>query len=442
METSGEGNDLEERYINVRRGGKRQAPPARKPHGRPRRAPVDYDDEFYDDPYYDDYDRGGYGGYDDDDYDHDYYDYDYDPPPRKKSGHSGHGSGRAPAPKKHPAKRPRSPLGRLCSWLYRLVVVLSAMIVVGYGAVKFAIRPPEVPSAPDQSTAVPDVSADTSSGSDVSVPADPSALVRREGVYNILLAGTDRDGFRTDTMMVFSYDVPNQKVGVVSVPRDTIVDRGSGKNPKLVYGTGGVERRMKEISEILGVPVDHYIKVNLKGFIALVDYMGGVDFDVPCNMSYDDPYQNLSIHFKKGMQHLNGQQAMEVARFRKNNDGSGYTDVGRTQAQQDILVALAKKALAWNSLTKLNGFVDIFNKYVDTDLSTTEMLYFASQAIHIDPSSDVETCTLQGNGEAHYRGFSYCYALDPTSTLEAVNRLVNPYTRELTLEDMNLLQGS
>lgn len=174
---------------------------------------------------------------------------------------------------------------------------------------------------------------------------------------------------------------------------------------------------MKEISEILGVPVDHYIKVNLKGFIALVDYMGGVDFDVPCDMSYDDPYQNLSIHFKKGMQHLNGQQAMEVARFRKNNDGSGYTDVGRTQAQQDILVALAKKALAWNSLTKLNGFVDIFNKYVDTDLSTTEMLYFASQAIHIDPSSDVETCTLQGNGEAHYRGYSYCYALDPTSTL-------------------------
>ena len=76
METSGEGNDLEERYINVRRGGKRQAPPSRAPQGRPRRNPVDYDDEFYDDPYYDDYDRGGYGGYDD-------YDYDYDPPPRK-----------------------------------------------------------------------------------------------------------------------------------------------------------------------------------------------------------------------------------------------------------------------------------------------------------------------------------------------------------------------
>lgn len=97
------------------------------------------------------------------------------------------------------------------------------MIVVGYGVARFAIRPPEVPSAPDQSTTAPDGSTDTSA--DVSTPADPNALVRREGVYNILLAGTDRDGFRTDTMMVFSYDVPNQKVGVVSVPRDT---RGSG----------------------------------------------------------------------------------------------------------------------------------------------------------------------------------------------------------------------
>lgn len=428
METNGEGNDLEERYISVRRGGKRQAPPAKKPQGRSRRGYED--DEFYDDPYYDDYDRGGY-------YDDRGDDYDDDPPPRKKSGR---GSGHRSGPPKRPGKRPRSPLGRLCSWLYRLVVVLSAMIVVGYGVARFAIRPPEVPSAPDQSTTAPDGSTDVSA--DISTPTDPNALVRRDGVYNILLAGTDRDGFRTDTMMVFSYDVPNQKVGVVSVPRDTIVDRGSGKNPKLVYGSGGVEQRMKEISEILGVPVDHYIKVNLKGFIALVDYMGGVDFYVPCDMNYDDPYQNLSIHFKEGMKHLNGQQTMEVARFRKNNDGSGYTDVGRTQTQQALLVALAKKALAWNSLTKLNGFVDIFNKYVDTDLSTTEMLYFASQAIHIDPSSDVETCTLQGNGEAHYRGFSYCYALDPTSTLEAVNRLVNPYTRELTLEDMNLLQGS
>ncbi len=87
METGREGNDLEERYINVHRGGKRQAPPARKPQGRPRREHVDYDDEFYDDPYYDDYDRGGYGGG---------YDDDYDPPPEKNLGTPGTAPGMPP----------------------------------------------------------------------------------------------------------------------------------------------------------------------------------------------------------------------------------------------------------------------------------------------------------------------------------------------------------
>ena len=130
--------------------------------------------------------------------------------------------------------------------------------------------------------------------------------------------------------MVMTYDVKNQKVGVVSIPRDTLVDRASG-NPKLVYGPGGVKQRAEDISDMLGIPIDRYIQVNIKGFIALVDYLEGVDFYVPCDMDYDDPYQDLFIHFKQGQQHLNGQQAMEVARFRKNNDGSGYTDVGRTQ---------------------------------------------------------------------------------------------------------------
>ena len=111
---------------------------------------------------------------------------------------------------------------------------------------------------------------------------------------------------------------------------------------------------------MLGIPIDYYIKVNIKGFISLVDDLGGVDFYVPCDMDYDDPYQDLHIHYKQGQQKLNGQQAMEVARFRKNNDGTGYSDVGRTQTQQKLLVALAKKVLSWNSLTKINSFVETF----------------------------------------------------------------------------------
>ena len=70
---------------------------------------------------------------------------------------------------------------------------------------------------------------------------------------------------------------------------------------------------MEDISQMLGIPIDGYIKVNIKGFITLVDYLGGIDFYVPCNMDYDDPFQNLSIHYKEGQRKLSGQQAMEVA---------------------------------------------------------------------------------------------------------------------------------
>lgn len=346
------------------------------------------------------------------------------------------------APARKPAQRPkkRRPLANRVFWgFYKGLVVLSAIIVAVFIGVQLMIRPPE-----QTQTEIPVPNGGQTGDLSGSVGTDTSqapGLERREKVYNVLLAGTDKDGTRTDTMMVMSYDVVNQTVGVISIPRDTLIDRGPGKNPKLVYGSGGVTQRVKDISDMLGVPIDYYIKVDLNGFIALVDYVEGVDFYVPCNMSYDDPAQDLSIHYTKGEYHLSGQQAMEVARFRKNNDGSGYTDVGRTQTQQALLVALAKKVLSWNNLTRINGFVEIFNTYVDTDLSLGNMLYFASQAIYLDTSTGVETFTLQGDGETTFRGNTYCYELDPETTLDAVNRLINPYTRDLTLEDMNLTQA-
>ena len=362
---------------------------------------------------------------------------------RRRSGGRRAAPPRRQAPRRasHPPRR-RS-VGRRLFWgLYSCLAVVSAVIVAVYLGARFVTRPPaQVPAIPpSQNAGQPAVSV---GDGDVSTPAEEPGvepLVRREQVYTVLLAATDVEGYRTDTMMVMTYDVPNQKVGVVSIPRDTLVARSS-ENPKLVYGKGGVEQRVEDISQMLGIPIDYYIKVNIKGFIRLVDNLGGIDFYVPCNMNYDDPAQNLSIHYTQGQYHLSGQQAMEVARFRKNNDGSGYTDVGRTQTQQKLLIALAKKVLSWSSLTKINSFVETFNKNVSTDLSLNDMLYFASQAVNVDLSSGVETATLEGRGDAVYRKYTYCYELDPEKTVETVNRLLNPYTREMSLDDMNIAKA-
>lgn len=268
---------------------------------------------------------------------------------------------------------------------------------------------------------------------------ESDSLVRREGVYNILLAGTNADGQHIDSMMVVSYDALSSKVGVVSVPRDTLVERPVDQNPKLAYGPGGVEQRAEEISLLLGVPIDYYIQVDLEGLVSVVDDMGGIDFYVPCDMDYDDPYQNLHIHFDKGMQHLDGKAVMEVARFRRNNDNSGYGDTGRTETQRKLLVALAKQVMAWNNATRLEEFVERVNECIDTNLPLKDMLLLATQAVGFDVDNGLETAALTGNSEVTWNGYRYCFQLDAETTLDTVNRLLNPYTRNLTLDDMNII---
>lgn len=345
--------------------------------------------------------------------------------------------GRGGAPKRAPQTGRSGALGVLKGFYIALVVV-SALIVAAYIGLSLMAK------APEQNQLTPPPQQGETPGAGGAGTANPgggmAGAKRLKGVYTVFLAATDKAGTLTDVMMVMRYDTVNQTVGVVSVPRDTLVAREKG-SPHLVYGGGGVEQRITDVSDMLGIPIDCYVKVNIKGFINLVNYLDGIDFYVPCDMNYDDPDQDLSIHYKKGQQHLDGQQAMEVARFRKNNDGSGYSDVGRTQTQQKLLVALAKKVLSWNSITKLNGFVEIFNDNVGTSLSLNEMLYFAGQAIDLDPSSGVETATLPGRGDGVYRGSKWCYELEPEGTLELVNRLLNPYDRDLTLEDMNLAKA-
>ena len=301
------------------------------------------------------------------------------------------------------------------------------------------VRPPEIPQEPDPAPPA-------GSGSQAAEPVEqeqPAGRQRREDVYNFVLLGRDRESANTDTIIVVSYDVANQKVGMISIPRDTAVNRDWRKDPKIngAYAGAGVDVLKEEIEQTFGIPIDYYIYVDLKGFVALVDELEGVDVYIPEEMNYDDPYQDLHIHYTKGQHHLNGQQAMEVVRFRHNNDGSGYTDVGRAEMQRQVLVALAKKVVSWNSLTKVQEFVEIFQEYVKTDLSTTDMLYFASQAVGVDLDTGITQGTLEGRGEGVVRGYKYCFVFQAEDILPTLNELVNPYDQPLTEEDLDLPQA-
>lgn len=237
---------------------------------------------------------------------------------------------------------------------------------------------------------------------------------------NVLVIGVD--GGRSDTLMLLSYD-PKHKLGdIVSVPRDTYF-HVEGKNAadlrkiNAVYGfkgeDGGSPGVAKAVSAILGVPVHHYVKMDYEAVEAVVNVVGGVEIDIPFNMDYDDPYADppLHIHFKKGLQKLNGKQAVEYLRWRKNNGSEGQGDLPRIGRQQEFVVTLAKKAIG----LKLPLVIKTVFDYLETDMNLGDMIYLGTVGIGVD-FSKLESVTIPGE-VGMKNGASYLFH-DPELTYE------------------------
>ena len=213
----------------------------------------------------------------------------------------------------------RSPLRRFGRGLYHFIVILSALIVGAYGIYKFFTRQPSMAERPPTPGGV--VITDNPN-TDVDESQQGPQLQRKDATWTFLLCAEDQVSGNTDTIMACTYDTVNQKVGLVSIPRDTLIDRPGWKYHRInaVYPSGnvvyppdgGIQELMTAVGEVLGIPIDHYVVVDTRIFVELVDAVGGVDFNVPVRMSYDDPLQDLHIHFEPGMQHLTGKQALQV----------------------------------------------------------------------------------------------------------------------------------
>ena len=329
--------------------------------------------------------------------------------------------------KKNPAKRRPE----------RLVVTLLSLLFLStavFATVKYVFRAPELDT--DKPVVTPDGTASADADRTGTDEPDAPGRTRREYCYNILVSGLDDDNGGSDTNILVRFDVPNKRIDLVSLPRDTLL-HNEYRNNKLnfAYAKGGTELLMEQIENLLGIPVDFYVTVNLKGFIALVDQIDGVDFDIPINMDYDDPYQDLHIHFTKGPRHLNGQEAMEVVRFRHNNDGT--EDIGRIGTQQAFLKAVAKQLLQIGNVKNIPALVDIFYTYVKTDLTTGNLVWLGNEALNIG-TENIHFATLPGDGSGYYNKQSV-YVLDAQATCDLVNEALNPYNEALTLEDMDIL---
>lgn len=253
---------------------------------------------------------------------------------------------------------------------------------------------------------------------------------------NVAVLGTDKDGTRTDVIFVVHYDSKEKKVGLLSVPRDTrvtlsqevkaVLDKAGRSysnvtkiNAVHAYGgkDHGEEVAVLQLEDLLGIRIDHYVKVDLDGFKQLVDAVGGVDVEVPQDMHYEDPYQDLYIHLNAGYQHLDGEKAEQLVRFRSYPQG----DVARVQVQQLFLKEFAKKVLSTDTLFgNLTDLIKIAFNYVKTDVSLTDALKYVKYVKDIS-LENITMETLPGAGQ-YVGGVSY-YIHDPAETQDVVDRL-------------------
>ena len=275
------------------------------------------------------------------------------------------------------------------------------------------------------------------------------------GLVNALLIGTDKEGLRSDTIMLVSFDDNSNRVNILSIPRDTRVElNGHTEKINAAFGLGMLaaeedpdvndeDMLIDEVKKITGMPIHYFITINVDGFVDVIDALGGVDFNVPYDMDYDDPAQDLHIHLEAGEQHLDGQAAHDFVRFRHNNDNSApgeyvMGDEGRIYWQQKFMEALAEQKLKPEYISKVDDLFDVIRENVRTNLAFTDIMRILNAALDVD-LSEMESYQLPG--ESAYIGGVWYYIYDEQETSQLVGDVFKPKSLAQWEEEKALRQG-
>lgn len=257
----------------------------------------------------------------------------------------------------------------------------------------------------------------------------------------------------SDTIVVAQYDPKNQEAALLSIPRDTFVGkdikhaRSSDKiNAKYSHGET-IDETLAAVNELTGLNIKNYVLVDTKALNKLVDVIGGLEFDVPMDMNYDDGTQNLHIHLKAGYQKLTGNQVEQLVRFRHNNNGSSYykvygvgEDFGRMQTQRNVIMALAKQTLKFKNVTEIFNIIDIFKDYVKTNMNLDDIKDYVPYAFEMN-MDNIKTGQVPGSDGPSNIGI-YVFVPDKEATKELVDELFNGPKQPEETEGNNTLENN
>ena len=250
---------------------------------------------------------------------------------------------------------------------------------------------------------------------------------------NILVMGVDigtpgaknaNDPKRTDTLILAHYNGESKKVDLVSIPRDILI-KVNGKNQKInaAHAIGGVSYSVEAVESLLGINIDYYGKINYEGFRAVIDAIGGLDMEITRRMDYDDPSQDLSIHFKKGTTvHLNGKKAEEFFRWRQNNDGTGFEngDLGRIENQHMFISKIMDKVKSPSIVIKIPSILGAVQNNVETNMEANDILKYG----YIFATIGNEQFSMDTiKGEAKYIGGVSYLVYDEAANAPVISKL-------------------
>ena len=324
-----------------------------------------------------------------------------------------------------------------------IIFLVAILAVAAYAASIFFWYKP----SSNTSTELPFVPTPNSgsSGEQVEVPD----IQIDDNQYNFLLVARDKVSGLTDVMMIVNYNISDQSLSVMQIPRDTYVElddyyyhKINGAYSYFQSGRRGEDNAdrlaLRDVADYLEqnlcIKIHYTVHMNIDGFSDIVDAVGGVEMYVPQNMYYSDPEQGLYINLKEGYQTLNGEKAEQFVRYRY---GYSNGDIGRGNAQKVFMTAFVKKVLSSLNLTDLGKLTDLATTVYDcisTDLSLNDLIFFGKNFLGLAGGEKVDLenvnmFTLPGG--AFYYDLSY-YSVNREATIEVINTYFNIYNFDIS----------
>ena len=276
-------------------------------------------------------------------------------------------------------------------------------------------------------------------GSFFEMPVSESSIgQRKEKTATILLCGTDKDGTRTDTMMLVYLDGAENRVGLLSLPRDTLTRTSEGKRAKLnsAYGRNGcgeegMEWTLNYVERIIGYRPDGYILVDMELVPRIVDLMGGVDVHLDHHIRVHT--DGVEVYVPAGDAHLNGEEVLATLRYRY---GYYNADLGRVEVQRMVITECMKQWVSPAKLALLPDALELVQNESLTDLSVGNFLWIGKTIL--TGMNDMTSDTLPGY--ADMRGGASYFVLYPDQVAELINESYNPYRTVIDADDLDIAE--